>query len=112
MNGVPVVTLSANLNASQISQVGGSYAYTFGYATLSPIGDAGFEQPPGVAQLTDGILHGPQLMPGGDQPWTFIDGSPNKRIYAGIAGNGSIYTKGNGPRPRAFRSPSSRAPAA
>ncbi len=63
VNGVPVVTLSANLNASQISQVGGSYAYTFGYATLSPIGDAGFEQPPGVAQLTDGILHGTQLKP-------------------------------------------------
>ncbi len=96
-NGVPVVTLSANLDASQISKVGGSFAYTFGYATLSPIGDAGFEQPPGVAQLTDGYLHGTQLKPSGDQPWTFTDGDPDKHIYAGIAGNDSIYTKGNGP---------------
>jgi hypothetical protein len=103
VNGVPVVTLSANLNASQISQVGGSYAYTFGYATLSPIGDAGFEQPPGVAQLTDGILHGTQLIPGGDQPWTFTDGEPDKRIYAGIAGNGSIYTSENGPAPQGLQ---------
>ena len=103
VNGVPVVTLSANLDASQISEVGGSFAYTFGYATLSPIGDAGFEQPANVANLTDGFLHGTQLKPGGDQPWTFTDGDADKKIYAGIAGNGSIYTKGNGPAPQGLQ---------
>ena len=102
-NGVPVVTLSTSLDASQISEVGGSFAYTFGYATLSPIVDAGFEQPAGVAQLTGGFLHGTQLKPGGDQPWTFTDGSTTNQIYAGIAGNGSIYTKGNGPAPQGLQ---------
>jgi hypothetical protein len=95
-NGVPVVILSQSLDASRISEVGGSFAYTFGYAALSPIVDAGFEQPPGVAQLSGGFLHGPQLSPpSGDQPWTFTDSS--NTIYAGIAGNGSTYTKKNGP---------------
>jgi hypothetical protein len=97
LNGVPVVTLSANLDPSQISEVGGSFAYTFGYATLSPISDSGFEQPADVAQLTGGILHGTQLMPSGDQPWTFTDGNATNQIYAGIAGVGSIYTSKNGP---------------
>ena len=102
-NGVPVVTLSANLDASQISEVGGSFAYTFGYATLSPISDAGFEQPADVAQLTGGYLHGTQLKPSGDQPWTFTDGDATNQIYAGIAGNGSIYTKGNRPSPQGLQ---------
>ena len=100
-NGAPVVTFSAELDASQISEVGGSFAYTFGYATLSSIGDAGFEQPADVAQLTGGYLHGTQLKPSGDEPWTFTDGNPTNKIYAGIAGNGSIYTKQNGRPPGA-----------
>ncbi len=102
-NGVPVVTLSSNLDASQISEVGGSFAYTFGYASLSPIIDAGFEQPAGVAELTDGYLHGPQLKPSGDQPWTFTDGNPTDHVYAGIAGNGSSYTKNNQPAPQGLQ---------
>ncbi len=97
VNGSPVVTLSENLDASQISGVGGSFSYTFGYATLNPVVDSGFEQPAGVAGLTGGYLHGTQLQPSGDQPWTFTDGNAAQQIYAGIAGNGSIYTKGNGP---------------
>ena len=61
---------------TQISEVGGSFAYTFGYAALSPIVDGGFEQPTDVANVTGGFLHGPQLSPpGGDQPWTFTDAS-------------------------------------
>jgi len=100
-DGVPVVTLSKNLDASQISEVGGSFAYTFGSAALSPILNGGFEQPPGVAELTGGYLHGTQLEPSGDQPWTFTDGS--RSDYAGIAGNGSVYTKGNGPAPQGLQ---------
>jgi hypothetical protein len=100
-DGVPVVTLSNDLDASQISEVGGSFAYTFGYAALSPILDGGFEQPPGVAKVTGGYLHGTQLVPGGDQPWTFTDGSTSE--YAGIAGNGSDYTKGNDPAPQGLQ---------
>ena len=111
-NGVPVLTLSANLDASHISEIGGSFVYTFGYATLSPISDAGFEQPAGVAELTDGYLHGTQLKPSGDQPWTFTDGDTAKQIYAGIAGNGSSYTNMNKPAPRGSRLASSRATAA
>jgi hypothetical protein len=102
-NGVPVLTLSANLDSSQISEVGGSFAYTFGYATLSPISDAGFEQPADVAPLTGGYLHGTQLNPSGDQPWTFTDGNATNQIYAGIAGVGSIYTKGNGAAPQGLQ---------
>jgi hypothetical protein len=91
-NGVPVVVLSKALDPSKISEVGGSFAYTFGYAALSPIVNGGFEQPTGVAQVTGGFLHGTQLSPpGGDQPWTFTDSSNSS--FAGIAGNGSIYTK-------------------
>jgi hypothetical protein len=102
-NGSPLVTLSSNLDGSQISEVGGSFAYTFGYATLNPISDSGFEQPAGVGQLTGGYLHGPQLNPSGDQPWTFTDGNPTKQFYAGIAGNGSIYTKGSGTAPQGLQ---------
>ncbi len=102
-NGVPVVILSTNLDASQIPEGGGSFAYTFGYATLSPIVDAGFEQPAGVAQLAHGILHGTQLEPSGDEPWTFTDGNPANHIYSGIAGNGSIYTSGNGLAPQGLQ---------
>ena len=101
-NGVPVVALSKALDPSQISEVGGSFAYTFGYAALSPIVNGGFEQPTGVAQVTGGFLNGTQLSPpGGDQPWTFTDGSST--IFAGIAGNGSIYTKGNEPAPQGLQ---------
>ena len=97
-NGIPVVTLSSNLDATQISEVGGSFAYTFGYASLSPIVDSGFEQPAVV-----GYLHGAQLKPGGDQPWTFTDGSTTSQIYAGIAGNGSNYTLKNKPAPQGLQ---------
>ena len=101
-NGVPVVVLSKALDPSQISEVGGSFAYTFGYAALSPIVNGGFEQPTGVADVTGGFLNGTELSPpGGDQPWTFTDSSST--IFAGIAGNGSIYTKGNGPAPQGLQ---------
>ncbi|WP_165226959.1 hypothetical protein [Aquisphaera insulae] len=100
-DGVPVVALSRALDASKISEIGGSYAYTFGYAALAPIVDGGFEQPTGVANVTDGILHGKQLSAGGDQPWTFTDGSGSD--YAGIAGNGSIYTKKNALAPQGLQ---------
>ena len=110
-NGVPVVVLSQALNPKQISEIGGSFAYTFGYAALSPVINGGFEQPPNVAG-NGGFLHGTQLQPGGDQPWTFTDSNPGQKIYAGIASNGSAYTKGNGPAPRGSRSVSSRERAA
>jgi hypothetical protein len=101
-DGVPVVALSEVLDSSQISEVGGSFAYTFGYAALSPIVGGGFEQPTGVADLTGGYLNGTQLSPpGGDQPWTFTDSSNS--IFAGIAGNGSIYTERNGPAPEGLQ---------
>ncbi|QEH39071.1 hypothetical protein OJF2_76830 [Aquisphaera giovannonii] len=101
-DGVPVVVLSDRLDPSRISEVGGSFAYTFGYAALSPIVDGGFEQPTGVANVTGGFLHGPQLAPpGGDQPWTFTDASGTS--FAGIAGNGSVYTKNNGPAPQGLQ---------
>ena len=101
-NGVPVVVLSKALDPSQISEVGGSFAYTFGYAALSPIVNGGFEQPTGVSQVTGGFLNGTQLSPpGGDQQWTFTDASST--IFAGIAGNGSIYTKGNKPAPQGLQ---------
>ena len=101
-NGVPVVVLSKALDPSKISEVGGSFAYTFGYAALSPIINAGFEQPAGVAQVTNGFLHGPELSPpAGDQPWTFTDSSSS--LFAGIAGNGSFYTKKNGPAPQGLQ---------
>jgi hypothetical protein len=101
-NGVPVVVLSQALDPSRISAPGGSYAYTFGYAALSPIINGGFEKPTGVANLTDGFLSGAQLSPpGGVQQWTFTDAS--SAIFAGIAGNGSIYTKNNGPAPQGLQ---------
>jgi hypothetical protein len=101
-NGVPVVVLSKALDPSQISAPGGSYAYTFGYAALSPIINGGFELPTGVANLTGGFLDGTQLSPpGGVQQWTITDAS--SAIFAGIAGNGSIDTKGNGPAPQGLQ---------
>ncbi len=97
-----MVVLSNSLDSTQISEVGGSFAYTFGYAALSPIVNGGFEQPTDVAKVTDGFLNGTQLSPpSGDQPWTFTDSSST--IFAGIAGNGSIYTKGNDPAPQGLQ---------
>jgi hypothetical protein len=101
-NGVPVVVLSKAFDPSKISEIGGSFAYTFGYAALSPIVNGGFEQPPGVADVTDGFLHGAQLAPAaGAQQWVFTDASNS--FFAGIAGNGSIYTKQNGPAPQGLQ---------
>jgi hypothetical protein len=49
-------------------------------------------------------LSGAQLSPpGGVQQWTFTDSEPANKIYAGIAGNGSIFTKGNGPAPQGLQ---------
>jgi hypothetical protein len=93
--GVRVVTLTQALDGSKIFEHGGSYAYTFGYAALSPISDAGFEQPT-VTQLTNIYYeNGAQIgKPIGDQPWTFTDGSDANKIYAGISAQGSIYSAG------------------
>lgn len=103
-DGVPVVILSKPLDASKISEVGGSFAYTFGYAAFSPVVDAGFEQPPDVSQVVGGFLHGPQLSPpSGDQAWTFTDGDSDNGIYAGIAANNSTYTKLSGPAPQGLQ---------
>ena len=87
------IQLSSNLIASQISEPGGFYAFTFGNAPIPAVRDPGFEWISVQGGL--GYNHGQQLT--ADVPdWTFTDSSTNAKWFAGIAyNNTSPYTSQN-----------------
>ena len=87
------IQLSSNLIASQISEPGGFYAFTFGNAPIPAVRDPGFEWISVQGGL--GYNHGQQLS--ADVPdWTFTDSSTNEKWFAGIAyNNTSPYTSQN-----------------
>jgi hypothetical protein len=92
------VQLSRALQTDLVSQPGTSYGYTFGNPFVVTVRDLGFEWAT-VQGLVDNFNHGKQVSQN-TVDWTFTDSTTNPAWFAGIAANGSKFTKDN---PEAFQ---------